>query len=166
MKNKVIIMSGGIAVFTSFAIAGIALAASMTGGVAMQGDSMMHNDKTPSSMMMMHPPAPMILTVTGDGTGRLRGVVVSVSATSTTVAGWGGIWTIHVVSDTKMLPKGTSLSDIKVGDFIGAMGTVSEDSPTMTASIIRDWTAKAAMMHDSTMKGDHMMATSSGAMMH
>ena len=165
MKNKIMVLSGGAALFISFAIAGIALAADVSGGAAIQGDSMMHKDKMPSSTMMMHPPAPMILTVTNEGVGRLRGVVASVNATSITVAGWGGIWTINTVSGTNMVPSGSSLSDIKVGDYVGAMGTISEDGPVMTASIVRDWTAKG-MMHDTTMKSDHMTATSSGSMLH
>lgn len=147
--------------------AGIAFAADN----AMTGDAMMHKDSTmPSSMMMMHPPAPMILSVTNDGMGRLRGVVTAVNATSLSVAAWGGVWTINTVADTNILPSGSSLSDIKVGDYVGAAGTVSEDGPVMTATIVRDWTAKAAMMHDSMMKkdtmtGDHMMSSSTGSMM-
>lgn len=96
---------------------------------------------------MMHPPAPMILIVNSDGTGRLRGVVSAVSSTSLTVAAWGGPWIVSATSNTKTL--GTNaLSEIKVGDYVGAMGLVSEDAPSMTATIIRDWTTKHdAMMH-------------------
>ena len=118
MKKRILVMSGGVAIFMSFAIAGIALAAEVTGGAAMQGDSMMHKDKAPSSMMMMHPPAPMILSVTNEGMGRIRGVVASVNATSITVAGWGGVWTINTDSDTNVRPSGSLLSDIKVGDYV------------------------------------------------
>ena len=143
--------------------AGIAFAADK----AMTGDAMMHKDSmVPSSMMMMHPPAPMILSVTNDGMGRLRGVVASVNATSLTIAAWGGIWTINTDTNTNMLPSGSMLSDIKVGDYVGVIGKVSEDAPTITATIVRDWTAKSAMMHDTMMKKDKMMATSSDSMMH
>ena len=153
MKNKILASGGGVLLLMSFAVAGIALAAEMTGGAAMHTDSM-----KPSSMMM-HPPAAMIVTINNDGTGRLRGVVASVSTNSITVATWGGVWTINADTNAAMLPKGSSLSDIKVGDYVGASGKVSEDSPTLTATVIRDWTAKTAMMHDTMMKDNHMMAS-------
>src|SRR5258708_7074438 len=138
--------------------AGIAFAAD----TAMTGDAM-HASGGMSGLMMMHPPAPMILSITSDGMGRLRGVVASVSTTSITVAAWGGAWTITLDSNTSMLPSGSLLSDIKVGDYIGVIGKVSEDAPAMSASVIRDWTAKKnTMMHDSMMKSDHMMASSTG----
>ena len=154
MKNKILASGGGVLLLMSFAVAGIALAAEMTGGAAMHTDSM-----KPSSMMMMHPPAAMIVTINNDGTGRLRGVVASVSTNSITVATWGGVWTIHADTNATILRANSSLSDIKVGDYVGASGKVSEDSPTLTATVIRDWTAKTAMMHDTMMKDNHMMAS-------
>ena len=136
--------------------AGIAFAADK----AMTGDAMMHKDSvTPSSMMMMHPPAPMILSVTSDGTGRMRGVVTSVSTTSITVAAWGGVWTINTDAHTSMLPSGSMLSDVKVGDYVGVVGMVSEDAPSITATVVRDWTAKhdAMMNKDDAMTKDDLM---------
>ena len=156
MKNKVMVISGGVAVFMLFAVAGIALAADMTGGAAMHGDK-------PSSMMMMQPPAPMVLTVLSSGQGRIRGVVASVGVNSLTIAAWGGTWTVNVTSSTVVSPQ-NDLSKIVVGDFVGVTGMVSEDSPTITADHIRDWTAKSAMMHSDTNTGNHMMASST--MMH
>ena len=131
--------------------AGIAFAAEN----AMMGDAMMHKDSmAASSMMMMRPPAPMILSVTNDGMGRLRGVVASVNATSLTIAGWGGIWTINTDANTNMLPSGSMLADIKVGDYVGVIGKVSEDAPVIIATIVRNWTAKHDVMMN---KGDAMM---------
>ncbi len=158
MKNKILVVGSAAAVCMSFAFAYIAFASDVTGGAAMQGDSMMHKDATPSSMMMMHPPAPMILNIGNDGMGRLRGVVASVSTTSITVATWGGVWTINAGTDTQLLPGGSSLASIKVGDYVGAAGSVSENGPTMTAKIIRDWTTKNVMAHDTMMKDGHMKA--------
>ncbi|MBI3573994.1 hypothetical protein HY090_03005 [Candidatus Kaiserbacteria bacterium] len=154
MKKK--LLSGALSVIALVSFAGIALAAETT-----TGDSMHSGNAMPSSMMMMHPPAPMILTVSNDGMGRIRGVVASVSATSITIAGWGGVWTITPDSNATMLPVGSALSDIKVGDYVGAIGKVSEDTPSMTATVIRDWTAKHAMMHS-----DSMMGSTTGSMAH
>ncbi len=135
---------------------------------AMTGDSMMHKDSMmPSSMMMMHAPAPMILSVANDGMGRLRGVVASVNATSLTIAAWGGIWTINTDAHTTMLPAGSVMSDIKVGDYVGVMGMVSENTPTITATIVRNWTTKHdAMMNkpEAMMSSDHMMNSDSSIM--
>ncbi|MDE1925340.1 MAG: hypothetical protein KGH79_04160 [Patescibacteria group bacterium] len=154
MNKKLI--AGIISVTALVSFAGVALAASMT------GDSMHSGTAMPSSMMMMHPPAPMILMVSNDGMGRIRGVVASVNTTSITVAGWGGVWTITPDTNITMLPAGSSLSDIKVGDYVGAIGKVSEDAPSITATIIRDWTAaKHAMMHS-----DSMMGSTTGSMAH
>ena len=155
---------------------GAAVAALFASSVAfaetsMMGDAM--HKSMPSSMMMMRPPAPMILSVEGNGKGRLRGVVASVSTTSITVATWGGLWTISTTGDTQVMPTKMTFSEIKVGDYVGAMGMVSEDSPMLTATLIRDFTDKKSMMQDSmkkgaTMKDDRMMSSStgSGSMMH
>ena len=159
MKNKAMVLSGGVALLVSFAVAGIALAAEMNGGSTMRGDSM-----KPSSVTMMHPPAPMIVTISASGQGRARGVVTSVGANSLTIATWGGAWTINVTSSTVVAPQ-NDLSKIAVGDFIGVMGVVSQESPTITADYIRGWTVKNAMMHsDTIMKKDHMTSTSTDAM--
>jgi hypothetical protein len=160
IQMSVVGIAGSLLLF-----AGIAFAAEN----AMTGDAMHSGSAMPSSMMM-HPPAPMILSVTNAGMGRLRGVVASVNATSLTIAAWGGIWTINTDANTNMLPSGSMLSDVKVGDYVGVIGKVSEDAPTITATIVRDWTTKSAMMHDSMMKkdtttGDHMMSSSTGSMM-
>ena len=75
MKKKII--GFGLMVASIGAFASVALAATLG------GDAMVHKDSTmPSSVMMMHPPAPMILNINSDGMGRLRGVVASVNATS------------------------------------------------------------------------------------
>ncbi len=161
------IQKGVVGAAGSFLLfAGIAFAAenAMTGDAMMQKDTMMKKDSMmPSSMMMMHAPAPMILSVTNDGMGRVRGVVASVNATSLTIAAWGGMWTITTDSYTKMLPAGSGMADIKVGDYVGVVGMVSENSPTITATTVRNWTTK----HDAMMmkKSDAMMS-SEGSMMH
>ena len=151
MKNLVRLVTLG-------AIASVALfSGAAFADTAMVQDSM-HSSGMPSSMMMMHPPAAMILTVDTKGNGRLRGVVATVGTTSITVAGWGGVWTILTTGNTSMSPKNMVFSDIKVGDYVGTMGTVSEDGPTLTATLIRDFTGKKnAMMQHDTMKKDAMM---------
>lgn len=164
--NNVKVMAGSVAVIV-LAMSSVAFAESMSGDA-------MHTSSMPSSMMMMHPPAPMILSVENNGKGRLRGVVSSVTSTSITVATWGGNWTISTTGDTQILPSKITFSEIKVGDYVGAIGTVSEDAPSLTATLIRDFTDKKnammqdSMKKDSMSKGDHMMSssTSNGAAVH
>ena len=172
--TKSSLMIGGSTAALLFATAGIAFAAEMMNDGGIVKDKMT-STSAPSSMMMMHPPAPMILTVSPEGMGRIRGVVSAVGANSLTVAGWGGMWTINITSSTKVTP---DLGSIKVGDYVGAMGSISEDGPTMTADIVRKWETKKDMkgamkdgIHDDKMKGglmkdDHKIATGTGAMMH
>lgn len=142
IKYKIL---AGAGIVSAFVAAGIALA---------------QNAGMPSGVMMMHPPKPMILTVGSNGHGLLRGVVESVSSSSLTVAAWGGTWTVNIGNDTIVnLSKG--LGAIEVGDFIGALGNVSEDGPIMTADYVRDWSTKHMMMKD-----EHMMGTSTSPTTH
>ena len=100
MNSKLITAAVGAAAILS--TAGVAFAMSMTGDT-MKGDTMMKGDAMkglPSAMMMMHPPAPMILTVSEKGMGRLRGVVSAVGTNSLTVAAWGaGAWSVDAKVD-------------------------------------------------------------------
>lgn len=155
MKKNILNLSFSVLALSAFA--GVAFAATSSGDTmmkndSMKGDAMMTDHMTPSSMMMMHPPAPTILSVESNGMGRIRGVVSAVSTTSISVATWGGIWTITADAHTQIVPAGYSLSNIKVGDYVGAMGSVSEDGPVLMAKVLRNWTAK----HDAMMSGDHM----------
>ena len=133
-------------------------------GLALAQSSMTHDamqKTTRPSSMTMHPPAPMILTISASGEGRIRGVVTSVGANTLTIASWGGVWTITISNATIILPK-NDFSKIAVGDYVGASGMVSEDGPTMAAEYLRNWTTKREAM----MKEDRMMATSSASMVH
>ena len=136
--------------------AGLMVLALAVTGVAFAADSMMHSSDTmmpkPSSLMMMHPPKPMVLMISSNGKGLLRGVVKSMGVSSITVATWGGIWTVNMNDNTTIAPS-DNISAIAVGDFVGVSGMVSEDSPTITAERVRDWTAKSAMMHNDKMMG-------------
>ena len=134
----------GAGIVGVFAVAGIVLA----------------QNSMPSSLMMMHPPKPMILTVGANGHGILRGVVESVATSSLTVAAWGGTWTVNIGSNAMMTPA-NGLGAIVAGDFVGVSGMVSEDGPIITADHVRDWSTKHTMMKD-----EHMMSTSTNSTAH
>ena len=170
----------------TLAVAGLSFAGvAFAMDTAMTGDAMMHKDAMSGSMM--NHPAPMVLEINKNGQGRLRGVVASVSAASITVSGWGGVWTVNTTAGTTF-SGATSIADIKVGDFVGVMGTFAKEGWMVNATIVRDWngTSGSMMKHDAMMKsgdsmmkkddammkkdsmvgGDHMMASSTGSMTH
>ena len=140
MKHK-LIAAGSFILALSFIVP--VLAQTTTGTVTMHGSD---GTMMPSSVMMMHPPKPMVLTVSTSGHGLLRGVVESVGTSSLTVAAWGGTWTVTVPVGTIVSPS-SDLSKVAVGDFVGATGMVSENAPILVADYVRDWTMKDAMMH-------------------
>ena len=161
--KRILLVGGSVGVVLAITIAGTALAAESMSG-SMHADTM-----KPSAAMMMHPPAPMVLSIDTNGMGRIRGVVTSVGTSSIMIAAWGGVWTITTNGATSVLPGGSSVSDIHVGDFIGVMGMVSEDGPMVAATLIRDWSSKGPMTHTGAMTSDHMTGSDSmphnGAMM-
>ncbi len=89
---------------------------------------------------------PMVLNVSAAGKVLLRGTVVSTDSGTVTVKSWGGDWTVNVPSTAEVLPSGIALSSFQTGDFVGVQGTVNSSSNwTGDATLIRDWTARAAL---------------------
>lgn len=79
----------------------------------------------------------------------MRGTVDSVSDNSLTIKSWGGDWTVHVPANATVLPQGATLSSYAVGDFVGVQGTVDTTANwTVTATLVRDWTARTAQKQD------------------
>ena len=88
----------------------------------------------------------MTLQIGPKGNTLLRGTVSAVSTGSVTVTSWGGDWTVNVPTTASVLPQGNAISDFKTGDFVGVQGTVDSSAGwTVNASLIRDWTARAAV---------------------
>lgn len=89
---------------------------------------------------------PQVLTVSAAGKVLLRGTVSAVSTGSVTVKSWGGDWTVNVPTTADVLPQGSTVSGFQTGDFVGVQGTIDQSgSWTVTASLIRDWTARQAL---------------------
>jgi len=86
---------------------------------------------------------PMIVQIGPAGNALIRGTVTNVGADSLTVKSWGGNWTVKIERDTKFLPQGLTLDQIKAGDLVGLNGKVnSEETLTVHATLIRDWTER------------------------
>lgn len=119
MSRKVFAVLGAIGFFAS---AGIAFAQSTT----------------PTSM-------PTVLQVNKNGSVLMRGTIDTVSAGSLTVKSWGGDWTVNVSASAKVVPSGSGLTDFKQGDFVGVIGTADMNGMTITASLVRDWSARQAL---------------------
>ena len=98
----------------------------------------------PGSITTVSSSRPMVLVVSASGNVLMRGVVSSVGTSSLMVNSWGGPWKVKVSSSTKVTPTTatSSLSKIKIGDFVGVMGSISDKTPTINADLVRDWTAK------------------------
>ena len=87
----------------------------------------------------------MLVQIGPAGKVLLRGTIDSVSASSLSVKSWGGDWTVNVGPSATVLPQGVALSSFKQGDFVGVQGSVDSSAAwTVTASLVRDWTARAA----------------------
>jgi hypothetical protein len=85
----------------------------------------------------------MIVQIGPAGNALIRGTVTSVTSDSLTVKSWGGEWTVKIETNTKFLPNGLTLNQIKSGDFVSVHGKVnSDESLTVHATLIRDWTEK------------------------
>jgi hypothetical protein len=90
-------------------------------------------------------PAPMVIDIDDAGNALIRGTVQSTGSDSITITTWGGTWTIQTDDGDSVVPAGTTgtddLSAIRVGDFVGAEGTVSTgNAMTLDARFVRDWT--------------------------
>ncbi len=89
---------------------------------------------------------PQVLTVGAAGRVLLRGTISAVSSGSVTVKSWGGDWTVNVPATAEVLPQGSAVSGFQTGDFVGVQGTIDQSASwTVTASLIRDWTARQAL---------------------
>ncbi|MDE2079594.1 MAG: hypothetical protein KGI73_04395 [Patescibacteria group bacterium] len=87
-----------------------------------------------------------VLNVAASGNVLLRGTVVSTGSGTVTVKSWGGDWTVNVPASAAVLPSGTALSSFQAGDFVGVQGTVNSSANwTVDATLIRDWTVRAAL---------------------
>jgi len=102
------------------------------------------SSSTTSSAPTTNPhPMPLVVEIGPAGNALIRGTVADVGTDSLTIKSWGGNWTVKIDSNTKFLPQGLTFGQIKVGDFIGLNGKVkSEESLTVSATLIRDWTEK------------------------
>ena len=99
-----------------------------------------HETSTPNEK---HDHPAMVLNVNPNGKILLRGTVQSVGTNSITVKSWGGDWVVNVSTSTKLMPEGVSLSDFKVGDFVGVHGSTSTTATlTVDATLVRDWRVK------------------------
>ena len=88
-------------------------------------------------------PLPMVVQIGPAGNALIKGTVTNVGTDSLTVKSWGGDWTVNIDTNTKFLPKGLPLKQIKAGDLVGLNGKVkSEETLTVHATLIRDWTEK------------------------
>jgi hypothetical protein len=87
---------------------------------------------------------PVEIDIDSNGSTLIRGTVQSVGTNSVVINSWIGPWTIQTSSATTMIPVGTSngdTSNIAVGDFVGALGTVNQNqSLTVVATVVHDWT--------------------------
>ena len=94
-----------------------------------------------SSAPMVKPERPVMVVQIGPaGNALIRGTVTNVGTDSLTVKSWGGDWTVKIDSNTKFLPRGLTLDQIKAGDLVGLNGKVnSEENLTVHATLIRDW---------------------------
>lgn len=146
------------------ALAGVAFAQSATtGDVMVKSDTMMKKD----AMMKKSTPKPMVFTISDSGKVLLRGTVKSVSTDSLTVSTWGGSWTVAISGDTEFAHS-ASLTSIVVGDFVGITGTITTESPTITAKYVRNWSTKTDSMmkkEDAMMKKEDVMMKKDDAMM-
>src|SRR3989344_1839669 len=87
-------------------------------------------------------PKPMIVQIGPEGKTLLRGTVSAVAASSIIVKTWGGDWTVNIGSSTQLTPGG-SMSQFKVGDFVGVQGMASTSGTFLIdATLVRNWTAK------------------------
>lgn len=93
------------------------------------------------------PAQPMILNIEPNGKALLRGTIDSVATSSLIVKSWGGNWTVNFSSSTELMPN--DIAQFKVGDFIGAQGTVNRTSPwTIDARLIRNRVPKVKDSQD------------------
>ncbi len=97
------------------------------------------------------PAQPMVFDANAAGKVLMRGTIASLGANSLTVNSWGGVWTVNLASGAQILPvaAGTGLSQFKTGDFVGVQGTIDQTASwTVSATLVRDWTYRAAVTQE------------------
>ena len=143
-----------------FGIVGILSTASMAFA---QATSTVANAPT-TTVAPMKPTQLPVLNVGAAGKVLLRGTIKAVTSSSITVTSWGGDWTVNVSASAQVMPQGVALSSFQVGDFVGVQGTVNQSSSwTVDASLVRDWTARAALSQEIKTNVQAAHATMSGA---
>lgn len=88
----------------------------------------------------------MILQVGPSGNVLMRGIIDSIATTtpedSIIVKTWGGNWNVNVPSTANVIPT-SDLSQFKVGDLVGILGTINQSTAfTVDARIVRDWSLR------------------------
>ncbi len=83
---------------------------------------------------------PVMINIDQNGNAMLRGEVESVGADFLVIKSWGSNLKVKVLSTTHIISKNGALSDFKVGDIAGVLGSVSEDgSFVIIADTVRAW---------------------------
>ncbi len=104
-------------------------------------------------------PEPMVLQVNKNGSVLMRGTVDSVSSGSLSVKSWGGDWTVDIGASARVLPSSLTLANFKQGDFVGLIGTADSNDMTITATLIRDWSARQALSQEAKSNHQAVRAT-------
>lgn len=117
-----------------YLIGGVAIALSAAGLMAVVAFAQTTPAPVPASS------GPVMISINPNGNALLRGTIASVGIDSLVIKSWGGNWTVKVTSATQISSPTHILSDFKVGDFAGVLGSVVEDgSFIINAEIIRVW---------------------------
>jgi hypothetical protein len=125
----------------------VAVALGIVGTLAFAGVAFAQT-ATPVAVTAPTPAAsqPQVVDIGAAGKVLLRGTISAVSSGSVTVKSWGGDWTVTVPTTAEVLPQGSAVSSFQAGDFVGVQGVIDQSASwTVTASLIRDWTARQAL---------------------
>lgn len=81
----------------------------------------------------------IMVNINPNGSVLLRGVIESIGADFIVVKSWGGVWKVKVTSATQLI-RMNALSNLKVGDFVGVFGSITQDgSFIINAEFVRAW---------------------------
>lgn len=130
VKNKLVIAISGIIAVSAF-VASIA-AAQTAGQVATNATALA---------------AKMTVQINASGKTTLDGSIASVTANAITVNSWGGVWTINIGSDTKLIRRfggNSTTSEFAIGDAVSVSGMASKDAPwTINAKNVKNMSIQA-----------------------